>query len=73
MARHLRAGGHAPAGNPTVPGEVAKAVQAPRLNQYITDSGHAPGGSTPEEFRKFLVKYLKDTAEQLRIAKVEPQ
>jgi len=53
--------------------EVAKAVQAPRLNQYITDSGHAPGGSTPEEFRKFLVRYLKDTAEQLRIAKVEPQ
>ena len=53
--------------------EVAKAVQAPRLNQYIIDSGHAPGGSTPEEFRKFLVRYLKDTAEQLRIAKVEPQ
>jgi tripartite-type tricarboxylate transporter receptor subunit TctC len=53
--------------------EVAKAVQAPRLHQYITESGHAPGGSTPEEFRKFLVKYLKDTAEQLRIAKVEPQ
>jgi len=53
--------------------EVAKAVQAPRLNQYITDSGHAPGGGTPEEFRKFLVRYLRDTAEQLRIAKVEPQ
>jgi tripartite-type tricarboxylate transporter receptor subunit TctC len=53
--------------------EVAKAMQAPRLNRYITESGHAPGGGTPEEFRKFLVKYLKDTAEQLRIAKVEPQ
>ena len=53
--------------------EVAKAMQAPRLNQYITDSGHAPIGGTPEEFRKFLVSYLKDTAEQLRIAKVEKQ
>ncbi len=53
--------------------EVAKAMQAPRLNQYITDSGHAPIGGTPEEFRKFLVRYLKDTAEQLRIARVEPQ
>ena len=53
--------------------EVAKAMRAPRLNQYITDSGHAPIGGTPEEFRKFLVRYLKDTAEQLRIAKVEKQ
>lgn len=53
--------------------EVAKAMQTPRLSQYITDSGHAPIGSTPEEFRKFLVRYLKDTAEQLRIAKVEKQ
>ena len=53
--------------------EVAKAMQTPRLNQYITESGHAPIGGTPEEFRKFLVRYLKDTAEQLRIAKVEPQ
>ncbi|HEU0290400.1 MAG TPA: tripartite tricarboxylate transporter substrate-binding protein [Burkholderiales bacterium] len=53
--------------------EVAKAMQAPKLSQYITDSGHAPIGGTPEEFRKFLVRYLKDTAEQLRLAKVEPQ
>ena len=54
-------------------GEVAKALRAPRLNQYITDSGHAPGGGTPEEFRKFLVRYLEDTAEQLRIAGVKPE
>ena len=53
--------------------EVAKAMQAPRLNQYITESGHAPGGGTPEEFRKFLVRYLEDTAEQLRIAGVKPE
>jgi len=53
--------------------EVAKAMQTPKLSQYITDSGHAPIGGTPEEFRTFLVRYLKDTAEQLRIAKVEPQ
>ena len=44
-----------------------------RLNQFITDSGHAPGGVTPEEFRKFLVRYLKDTAEQLRLAGVKPE
>ncbi len=54
-------------------GEVAKALRAPRLNQYITDSGHAPGGVTPEEFRAFLVRYLKDTAEQMRLAGVKPE
>jgi len=53
--------------------EVARAMRAPRLNQYITESGHAPGGGTPEEFRKFLVRYLEDTAEQLRIAGVKPE
>lgn len=53
--------------------EVAKALQTARLKQFITDSGHVPGGNTAEEFRKFLVRYLKDTAEQLRVAKVEPQ
>lgn len=52
---------------------VAKSLQTPRLNQYITESGHAPGGGTPEEFRKFLVRYLEDTAEQLRIAGVKPE
>lgn len=53
--------------------EVAKAVRSPKLSQYLIDSGHAPVGSTPEEFRTFLVRYLKETAEQLRLAKVEPQ
>lgn len=53
--------------------EVAKAMKSPRLNQYITDAGHAPIGGTPEEFRAFLVRYLKDTAEQLRIAGVKPE
>lgn len=53
--------------------EVAKAMKSPRLNQYITDAGHAPIGGMPEEFRAFLVRYLKDTAEQLRIAGVKPE
>ncbi len=53
--------------------EAAKALHLPKLSQFITDSGHTPIGNTPEEFRKFLVRYLKETAEQLRIAKVEPQ
>src|SRR6185503_11564384 len=53
--------------------EVAKALRAPRLSQYIVESGHEPGGGTPEEFRRFLARYLEDTAEQLRIANVRPE
>src|SRR5262245_50914814 len=53
--------------------EVARALREPRLNRYIVESGHEPSGNTPEEFRKFLARYLEDTAEQLRIARVDPQ
>ena len=53
--------------------EVAKALRSPRLNQYIVESGHEPGGATPGEFRKFLARYLEETAEQLRIANVGPE
>lgn len=53
--------------------QVAKAAHAPKLAQFFAASGHDPLGTTPEAFRKFLVVYLKDTADQLRIAKVEPQ
>ena len=53
--------------------EVRKAVHAPRVSGFFNESGHVPHGSSPEEFRKFVAKYLKDTAEQLRIAKVERQ
>ena len=28
---------------------------------------------SPEEFRKYLVGYLKDTADQLRVAGVKPE
>ena len=53
--------------------EVRKAVHTPRVSGFFSESGHVPHGSSPEEFRKFVAKYLKDTAEQLRIAKVERQ
>jgi tripartite-type tricarboxylate transporter receptor subunit TctC len=50
-----------------------KAVHSPRLTQFFIESGHLAIGSTPEEFRKYVAGYLKDTAEELRIAKVEKQ
>ncbi len=53
--------------------EYRKAVHSPRLTQFFVESGHLAIGSTPEEFRKYVADYLKDTEEQLRIAKVEKQ
>jgi tripartite-type tricarboxylate transporter receptor subunit TctC len=68
----------APAATPVpillrIQSEVARAVRSPRLAQLFAESGHHPVGSTPEDFRKFLVTYLKETAEQLHLAKVVPQ
>jgi tripartite-type tricarboxylate transporter receptor subunit TctC len=53
--------------------EYRKAVHSPKLTQFFVESGHVAIGSTPEEFRKFVDAYLKATAEDLRIAKVERQ
>ena len=65
----------APAGTPRpiihdVQTEFARRC-SPETQQILEAGGHVPIGSTPEEFRKFVDDYLKDTAEQLRIAKVE--
>ncbi|MBI3917514.1 MAG: hypothetical protein HY322_10965 [Betaproteobacteria bacterium] len=54
-------------------GEVARAVQAPKLRAILAAGGHVVIGSTPAEFRQFLEKYFKETAEQFRSAKVAPQ
>jgi tripartite-type tricarboxylate transporter receptor subunit TctC len=53
--------------------EFRKAVHSSRLTQFFIESGHLAIGSTPEEFMKYLAAYLKDTEEQLRLAKVERQ
>lgn len=53
--------------------EVSKAVRMPRMREFIEAGGHVPVGSTPEEFRRFLHAYFRDTEEQLRIANVKPQ
>ena len=52
---------------------VAKVVHTPRMREYLEAGGHVGVASTPMEFRRFLQTYFKDTAEQLRIANVEPQ
>ena len=54
-------------------GEVARAVQAPKMRAILGAGGHVVIGSTPAEFRQFLEKYFKETAEQFRIARVARQ
>ena len=54
-------------------GEIARAIQAPKMRETLEAGGHVPIGSTPSQFRKFLDQYFKETAEQFRLAKVEPQ
>ena len=68
----------APAGTPAsiisrVQTEFAKVVQAPKTQQSLEAGGHVPVGNTPAEFRKYLHQYFKETAEQMRIAKVTPE
>jgi tripartite-type tricarboxylate transporter receptor subunit TctC len=68
----------APTGTPEpilrrVQTEFSKALNQPKLRAHLEVGGHLVIGSTGEEFRRYLVGYIKDTAEQLRIAKIEPQ
>lgn len=53
--------------------EFAKVVQAPKMRENLAAGGHVPVASTPQEFRKYLHEYFKDTAEQMRIANVKPE
>jgi tripartite-type tricarboxylate transporter receptor subunit TctC len=53
--------------------EVHKAVQSAKMRANHEAGGHVPLGTTSKEFRQFLIGYFNDTAEQLRIAKIEAQ
>lgn len=66
----------APAGTPApilarVQSEFSRAVNLPKLRDNL--GGHVPVASTPAEFRKFLRQYYRETAEQMRIANVQPE
>ena len=68
----------APAATPAtlvsrIQGEVSKAVQIPRVREFMEAGGHVPVGGTPTEFRKYLQAYFKDIREQMRIAGVKPE
>ena len=53
--------------------EIAKAVQVPKMRDYLESGGYYPLASTPEDFRKFLVNDLKTLAELFRMANIKPE
>ena len=66
----------APAATPAaivtrIQGEVA--IQMPKMREFLEAGGYVPVGDTPAEFRAFLKRYLQETAEHMRIAKVQPE
>ncbi len=68
----------APAGTPAaivgrIRDEVSKVVHSPRMRDHLESGGHVPVAGTPAELRDYLKAYLKDTAEQMRIAGVKPE
>ncbi|MCC7485382.1 MAG: tripartite tricarboxylate transporter substrate binding protein [Burkholderiales bacterium] len=56
-----------------VQGEVAKAVELPRIRELMDSGGHVTVAGSPGEFREFLKTYLGETGEQLRAAGITPQ
>jgi len=53
--------------------EVTKALNVPKMREYLENGGNEPVGSTAEEFRRFLVNDLKNVSEFMRIAGVKPE
>ena len=68
----------APAGTPPaivsrIQSDVAKATQNPKIREFYEAGGYVIVADTPAEFRAFLKKYFAETAEHMRIAKVQPE
>lgn len=53
--------------------EIAKAIQQPKMRDFLESGGYVPAGSTPKEFRSFLEKDLKTLAELFRLAHIKPE
>ena len=54
-------------------GDVAKAMQQPKVRDFFESGGFVPLASTPAEFRKFLEKDLKTLAELFRLANIKAE
>ncbi len=53
--------------------EIAKAVQVPKMRDYLESGGYVPLASAPADFRKFLLNDLKTLAELFRLANIKPE
>ena len=53
--------------------DIGTAAYLPKLRELLESSGQVVVASTPQQFTQFLQVYLKETAEQFRIAKVQSQ
>lgn len=53
--------------------EIAKAIQQPKMRDFLESGGYVPAGITPQEFRRFLEKDLKTLAELFRVANIKPE
>ena len=51
--------------------EIAKAVQVPKMRDYLESGGYFPLASTPDDFKKFLLNDLKTLAELFRMANIK--
>lgn len=66
----------APVGTPApillrVQAEFAKVLSNPKVRDSL--GGHVPVASTPAQFKTFLREYFRETADQMRVAKLMPQ
>jgi tripartite-type tricarboxylate transporter receptor subunit TctC len=53
--------------------DIAQVAHMPKLSELWDASGQTIVASTPQQFTQFLHGYLRETAEQFRLAKVQPQ
>jgi tripartite-type tricarboxylate transporter receptor subunit TctC len=53
--------------------EAKKALQVPRVREFLVAGGYEPDGSTPEHFRKFLKTESDRYAEAVRAAGIKPE
>jgi tripartite-type tricarboxylate transporter receptor subunit TctC len=53
--------------------EAKKALQVPRVREFLVAGGYEPDGSSPEQFRKFLKTESDRYAEAVRAAGIKPE
>jgi len=56
-----------------VQSEIAKAIQLPKMREFLERGGYVPVGSAPEAFRQFLEKDLATLAELFKLANIKPE